>query len=316
MLSYIKKTVIVFAVSTGMLYAGTMGGPIPICVPGNSIVPCATTSWDVSIDALYLKPAYGDDLIYHGVINDNLISHQIAKKSSEWNWGVKLAGAYHFNTGNDLSLNWYHFDQLINKTVSFNVPTLGIEIPITYAIKPEWDALNLEFGQIINYEESKSFRLYGSIQYTRLAYEGHINLPPLITRQAIKFLRASGEVKYHGAGPRVGLNWYYNLREEFGLYADAALTLLIGDGKFYRTKYVNDNVVAIKRNSKNLIVPEFEGKAGAQLIYLIGPSYLSFNAGYMLVDFISGINSGSSPHVKGIYLLSGAYIGAKWAGSI
>ncbi|WP_131783747.1 Lpg1974 family pore-forming outer membrane protein [Legionella gresilensis] len=317
MLRY-KITGIAIVLLSKVLFAGTMGAMdlTPICVPGSSIIPCVTNAWDISASALYLKPKYGDKLVYLGVFHDQNLSHNIAKKSREWDWGYKIEASYHYSTGSDLNINWSHFNQSITNNTTFTVGSFGIALPLTYTIKPKWNSLNLEYGQIVNYGENRSFRFYGGLQTTELDSDALLNLPPIFIGGITRYVSASGDIKYHSIGPRVGLDYYSNFLGNFGIYADAAITVLFGNGQFHRTSFINDIVLSYKSGSRNLVLPEFEGKIGAQFIFLMGRSYLSFNAGYMLVDFLSGTDSLSTKGFGDIFSLSGVYIGVKWADSL
>lgn len=344
MLDCKKIIVIVLSLSAHALYAESIE-PIPVCVPGSSFVPCATTAFDFSAEALYLKPAHGDKLIHLDGINVSSISDWISTQSAEWNWGVKLQGSYHYNTGNDLTVNWYHFDQETTNMASLDIsradlmrissrlhiipanllniifqfiPSAGLSIPTTFQINPKWDAVNIEFGQIINFGENKSFRLSGGVQSARLDHNIFITLAPddNIISGFIQSVSANGLIKYHGIGPRIGVDFYSTSTNGFGLYATAAATVLFGNSDISRNVFVNDALIRTNSSTKYRVIPELEGKVGAQFVYPIHQSYLSFNTGYMLVNFISNSNLISSEGFKGTFSLNGFYLGAKWVSSV
>ncbi|WP_419421309.1 Lpg1974 family pore-forming outer membrane protein (plasmid) [Legionella sp. D16C41] len=312
-----RITGIALAIASKLLYAGTMGSVdfLPVCVPGTSIIPCATNAWEISAAALYLQPNYDSKIIYLGNINTELLAERITKDSSNWDWGFQLAAAYHFGTGNDLNINWYHFDQAMTNTTNLDALPLNLSAPVTYTFKPEWDEVNLALGQIIDYGVNKSFRFYGGLQYTRLASEVDLSLPPLVIKNIIRNISANGELKFHGVGPQLGIDFYSDLLNGFGLYANAAITILFGNGRFQQTSFVNNTPLNYKSGSKELVVPEFEGKAGVQFNYIMRQSYLSLQAGYMLVDFFSGTKT-LSQGFGSVFSLNGAYFGAKWVSSI
>ena len=91
-------------VLSGISFAGTMG---PVCSPVNSTVPCPMNAWDLGVEALYLKPVYNATGAY---INNAIDTQDYSEISNKWGWGFRLDGSYHFNTGNDASLDWMHYD--------------------------------------------------------------------------------------------------------------------------------------------------------------------------------------------------------------
>ena len=306
MLKIISLTSLGLLISINSLYAGTMG---PVCVPESSTIPCESNAWDFGVYALYLNPVYGANLSYLGAAQCGLTSTWIAD-DPDWDWGYKIEGSYHFGKGKDLNINWYHFDQTTNKAIYINTPPADLAIPVTYKVNPKWDAVNFEIGQLVNYGENKRIRYFGGVQYTRLDHDISINFSPDIAAQ--------GNIQYRSAGPRLGMDFNYDIIGGFSLYANAAATMLLGEGKFDQTSYFNNTVVGINRGSKDVVVPEFEGKVGARYNYPLASSLLSIDAGYMVVDFRAPIHAVSPGGFirECDFSLSGVYFGAKWIGNI
>src|SRR3990167_1135010 len=168
MLNLKKTAAAVLALSSSAVFAGTMG---PVCSAVNVTVPCESTAWDVGGRALYLQPNYGGGDYGYAAINNNGRSVEFNKN---WGWGFMIEGSYHFETGSDANLNWYHFNKSNYKSYSVvNSGGLGIitsdtGFTGTASTDPKWDAVNLEFGQHVDFGEKKDIRFHGGVQYARI----------------------------------------------------------------------------------------------------------------------------------------------------
>ncbi len=88
----------------------------PVCTPGNVTVPCESSAWDFGGQALYLKPSFGAP--FAGVTRvanaTSGFDYPYFNKNNDWSWGFQLEGSFHFGTGNDIDLNWYHLSNSKN----------------------------------------------------------------------------------------------------------------------------------------------------------------------------------------------------------
>jgi len=307
MLNLKKTAVAVLALGSSAVFAGTMG---PVCTPGNVTVPCEKTAWGFGAQALYLEPTTGavnDFFVY----NPN--SSYRSKSNQNWSWGFKLEGSYHFHTGNDLNVNWYH---LTNSSDSHHSG-------YRYNSRPKWDAVNVELGQHVDFSEWKTIRFHGGVEYARIGYErNHRYTDYYYDGDYLNGnIRQTGT--YNGFGPRFGADMSYNLGNGLAVYANGATALLVGSvdaDHRYNDSYYGDFRL---KGSRTTVVPELEAKLGAKYNYAMAQGDLTLDVGYMWVNYFNALHSVSVDTNNGDAALQeknfaphGVYFGLKWVGNV
>lgn len=337
MLNLKKTAVAVLALGSSAVFAGTMG---PVCVPGSVTVPCETNAWGVGIYALYLEPNYSAPLSHIAAFSTGA-GTDFVELDPRWSWGFKLEGAYYFSTGNDLNLNWYHVRRSTTRSfagvVDVDNALLGVDgtaaISAVHDFEPEWDAVNLEFGQRVNFGERDVIRFHGGVQYTRIHRDGTLTVTEVgATTGDIGGLTfgtgsVSTDVKFDGFGPRIGADMSYNLGNGFGIYANGAAALLIGRhnvdlfytptaaGTFVPTPF---GFTAVNDSSHNAMSPELEAKLGIKYDFAMAQGDLTIDLGYMWVNYFNAqsfVYNGTEMH-SADFSLHGPYLGIKWAGIV
>jgi hypothetical protein len=283
----LKKTAVaVLAFASSTVFSGTMGA---ICTPGNVTLPCERTAWEFSGHALYLQPAHSGPLAYlgtsGGVFND---------VDAGWDWGFAADAAYHFGTGNDVTLSWNH--------MRFNAPHFATATDFR-DYETNWDAVDVELGQRVDLSLANSVRFHGGVHYARI--NSSIN----------RGMEASGfNSDFNGFGPRAGLDMQYGLGNGFGVYAKGATSLLVGTSSFA------DLVTAgTLSGSRTLIVPELEAQLGANYIYAMAQGDITLDAGYMWFDYLNvHHNTATTTGIvqDGSFAASGPYVGVKYSGNV
>lgn len=324
MLNLKKTAVAVLALSSSAVFAGTMG---PICTPGNVTVPCEKTAWDFGGYALYLQPAYSADYVYQFFSlpippASNIVIQDFHDNNQRWGWGFKLEASYHFNTGNDFNINWYHWRKTNNRNYSnifFELDdTLFGPLDAFVQIKPEWDAANFEFGQIANFGDCKDIRFHAGVQYARVKHtftaDGDFSPGPAVTPAFFK----THATDFNGFGPRVGMDLDYYFNNGFGIYGNFAAAILAGSSKF-NSEFILPNLILYNSGSKTTIVPELETKLGAKYTYAMAQGDLTLDAGWMWVDYIDVnhfVEVFALTNKESNFALQGVYFGLNWLGNV
>jgi len=313
MLNLKKTAVAVLAFSSSAVFAGTMG---PVCTPGAVTVPCEATAWDFGGQALYLQPVYDANLGYVGTTTDIAGETRYLDRDPNWGWGFKLEGSYHFSTGNDVNLNWYHLSKSNDRTFVGDYTDTTANFDLDF--KPQWDAVNFEFGQHVDFGEFKKIRFHGGVQFARVKTSHDLGIVSPTTGETLETLGQTHTM--NGFGPRTGIDMAYHWGNGFAMYANAATAILVGTSKFSRNDVVVPDSPVLADGSKTAIVPELEAKLGLKYDYALASGDLTFDIGYMWVNYFNaqhGLDLVDADHVhESNFALDGLYFGLKWIGNV
>jgi len=326
----LKKTAgAVLLASSGVVFAGTMG---PVCSAVNVTVPCESTAWDFGGKAIYLQPTLSNNTLttQRTITNNGVVT--TAGQNPPYSWGFFLEGSYHFNTGNDVNLNWYHLTRSTTRTLSNAdfLPSAARPADMvagstgSISVNPKWDAVNLEVGQHVDFGESKSIRFHGGFQYARLVGNTSSSAPavPVTGRQVTTAdIQGTFNPTYNGFGPRLGADMAYDWGNGLGIYANGAAAVLAGSSKYNNNMITTTTLATTTMNtsgSSTMIVPELEAKLGGTYTYAMAQGDLTLDAGWMWVNYFNATQSdsyGLTP-AQGDFGLQGPFVGLKWLGNV
>lgn len=319
MLNLKKTAVAVLAFGSSAVFAGTMG---PVCTPGSVTVPCEHSAWDFAGQALYLQPTYSG-APYWGSTTTGTVQ-RFNKQNYNWGWGFKLEGSYHFSTGNDIDLNWYHWNNSSSATLPSGITTrFGSVLTGTVRgyTQPKWDAVNLEFGQHVDFGEFDKIRFHGDIAYVRLQTSTSFSASGATVGGAAvtTAVNTAHNSTYNGVGPRVGADMSYGWGNGFNIYANAAGALFAGTSSFNRSATATLGGTTYVSGSSTQVVPEIEAKLGATYTYAMAQGDLSLDAGWMWINYFSAqqvnLTAGTATGSSNV-AFQGPYIGLKWVGNV
>ncbi len=320
MLNLKKTAVAVLALGSSAVFAGSMG---PVCSAVNVTVPCEATAWSLGAKALYLQTSLNEHAGYTPDVK-GVVDHQ-----PSYNWGFQIEGAYHFNTGNDLNINWYHVNKSESKVfgqqplVSITTKPFDISEQIlggASSIDPKWDAVNFEFGQHVDFGDNKAIRFHGGAQYARLTNRVAQSMTAQITFDTSPYpvdLATTYSPTYNGFGPRLGMDMSYGFGNGLDIYAKGATAILAGTRSFqttYDALIDVHSVSASSSGSKTAVIPVIDAKLGATYSYAMAQGDLTLDAGWMWVNYFHvHTEVVSDTHDFG---LQGPFIGLKWLGNV
>ena len=307
-----KKTALAFLVcNSSTVFAGAMG---TVCAPGNVTLPCQHQGWEVGGKALYLQSTWGALNFPYYQINNKI--NEFHNESPAWDWGFMLEGSYHFATGNDVNLNWYHVNDSHSNTIgnSFYLADSNTRPtyygPARFTNKSTWDAVNVEFGQQVDYNQAVSIRYHAGFEYAHIDFKHMITtFPPA------PFLATSkGTISYNGFGPRAGLDATYSFENGLSVYAKSAIGLYAGSSKF-------DLMVVPyhvgQSGSSMIVVPELEAKTGVTYTYSMAYGDISLDGGWLWLNYFNPMTHADDNELHSVnFGLQGPYLGLKWVGNL
>jgi hypothetical protein len=341
MLTLKKTAIALLALSSSAVFAGTMGA---VCAPGNVTVPCETTAWDFGLTALYIQPIYDADFGYHSFTQPflnpgTLIGYDTNYHNfnEHWNWGFKLEGSYHFNTGNDINVNWSRL-QADNNFVLGNSAFISLDPTRNAATllrrNVRWNAVNVELGQYVDFSANKKMRFHGGLQYANIQTTfNHARTYFPISTVPVNALTlpVHQNSEFNGLGPRAGIDMSYIFGNGFGIYAKSAVAVLAGSSKFNNFATVPSSALAPATaqtfsnfGNKRAIVPEVDARLGVDYAYSMAQGILTLDAGWMWFNYfnaqhtavnLTAVGAGSAI-AESDFGATGPYIGIKYEGIV
>lgn len=318
MLNLKKTAIAVLALGSSAAFAGSMG---PVCSAVNVTVPCESTAWSVGAQALYLKPSVSTG-IYDPIISSGI------NAQPNYSWGFQIEGAYHFNTGNDINISWYHLSHSKTSNYGVGAPTTftvlgGVATTSTrdfgrFSVDPKWDDVNFEFGQHVDFGDNKAIRFHGGAQYVRLVDDISASYTSAVTYAGVAstFNQSTDfDRTYNGFGPRVGADMSYDWGNGLGMYANAATGLLAGTRSYNNTYQDSLGNNIYSRLSRTAVVPTMDAKLGITYTYAMAQGDLTLDAGWMWVNYFNAHNNPVNGTTSD-FSLQGVNFGLKWMGNV
>jgi hypothetical protein len=310
----LKKTSIILlgVVASWISTAGTMG---PVCTPGNVTVPCKAQLWDLGVQGLYLRSLFDANKAYQlAPIN------QFKEVENDWDWGYRLEGSYHFNTGNDISINWTHYSSEVTQPglqATNLVGVAALAVPqFTLVENNKLDQVNLEMGQYIDLGSRYAMRFFSGVQYAAIAVNDTSYNPP-----PINIINQYNNTDFKGFGPIIGTDYTYFFSPSFSFVMNASGSILYGSSRYNDATVVTPPglVLFSEYASKKAIVPSLEGKIGLNYAYNSAPGVWNIEGGYKAMNYFSVLqgqlfNSPFTAIRSSDYSLYGPYIGIKYIG--
>ncbi|GGI87289.1 Lpg1974 family pore-forming outer membrane protein [Legionella impletisoli] len=302
-----KTALAILALTSSVVSAGTMG---PACTAEDVTIPCNRHGWDFGAKALYLQPSYTGDFSVTNFTNaSNITTYN--ELVPGWSFGFMFEGSYHFGSGKDINLNWYH--QGSTTTYSELTGTAAAPQTLTVELRHKWDAVNAEFGQHVDYGEHKNIRFHGGAQYARINHNIYYN-SAITTPADTIFMR------FKGFGPRAGLDMSYDWNNGLAVYAKTAAAVLAGSSDYSTVTLGLIAPTGGSNGSNTGVVPELEGKLGFTYSCSLAQGDLSLDAGYMWQNYFNAqtyrLAAATGISQTTDYGLQGPYLGIKYIGYI
>ena len=279
----------------------------------------------MGVQALYLRATSNIyEIPYTLYANNSNLNYGV---SNGWNWGFQLNGAYMFETGNDLTLNWYRFHNSNSSThapgsASWIYPSgnsVSVDLINSQATnQPQWDQVNIELGQIFEYGTKRNLRFHAGAQYSRVANQvtwivlQKLTIPSLGQINYLSNTLLNAVASFNGFGPRVGIDFNYASACGLGAYAKGALAMLAGSTK---SNYVGDNVVGMN-TSLPRVIPAIDAKLGLNYNKPFYSGVLTADIGWLWVNYINALpysnDIKTTPGTTSSFEVQGLYFGLNY----
>jgi len=299
-------------------YATAPTGAAPFQV----IVPDKEAGLGISGAALYLQPtssglsfltAYDDNNSTASVVSD---SNSIVNPNYAFGFNVGLSYVFP-NSGNDMQINWTHFNQstsravgLVASSTQYAITSLGFDSKefdslsgtgtASSDVSFKYDSIDLDMGQYIAMGTRFEARLFAGLRYAQIKND----ISNIYTGQDTGSLTdvETLDSKFTGIGPRIGVDTTYHLYNCLGVVTHFATSLLVGrtetSGNAYIAYTDTEGVAysesyAVSEANQTRVVPAIDAKLGFDYTFKYNnnaKSYFDVEAGYQVTQYIDAID--------------------------
>lgn len=328
-----KSILLAAAVSASLsAYAAVPTGAAPFQI----VVPNLKSGVEFTLEGLYLQPTESD-LDYAGVANTVsssptfVTNADVETLNPDYNFGFRVGLGYVFpDSGNDVQLSWFHFDNDTTDNANFLGSDTGSGVVITPVFgfwelesadssvaassrqDVQVDAIDLDVGQYISIGTRLTARLFAGLRYAQVksditnTYSG--NFPEEADEDEVDSVTGA-EVdyfnsKFNGIGPRFGVDTSYNVWDCFGVVGHFAAAFLVGqvesstNASFSTTttdsgfSTVTGSSLSVTADNSTRVVPVFDAKLGLDYSWPFAndTSRLSIEAGYQWTQYIDVVD--------------------------
>jgi len=283
-----------FAASSLGAYAAVPTGAAPFQV----VVPNLKSGIELTLEGLYVQPT-NSDLVYSYFSNTsgNTATTNTSSVKPDYAFGFRTGFGYIFpNSGNDVQVNWTHFDHSTNASTSIANPAFSI-IPASTSTNSadasfKYDAVDLDVGQYLSIGTRLQTRLFVGVRGAQLkndvTYTQSNSLAPAYPNVQ------TTTSKFTGIGPRMGVDTSYHVGNCFGIVAHFATALLVGnvDSNTTVSESGNSRISNFTTDTQTRVVPAFDAKLGVDysIPFKNNASSLSIEAGYQVTQYVDAID--------------------------
>ncbi|KTC68859.1 major outer membrane protein [Legionella birminghamensis] len=212
---------------------GLCNSPLVVAGSMGPIKDCSGYHLFAGIDALYLEPR-NDDLDYVTVYSSGYTkTHNV---NLDYDWGFRLYGGVKLLNNNDITIAWQrlHTNDLDNIGSDGNQP-----------VEPRWLTFfpweyirgksSFDYDEVSGvFAHTKDFANGWLVRYGAGAEYAEIDSRLSVKGRTTDFVERgySNVSDFHGFGPRVEADIFYNLYQDISVFASANSALLIGERTF------------------------------------------------------------------------------------
>lgn len=297
---------------TPITFAGTMG--TAACQGLPLTISCEEKHWDLGVQALYLQPVVGPErTLAMGALDGASAFH------NKWGWGFLLDGSYHFSTGNDLNLNWTHYDVSTQGGAYLGTTPLGTATFTPNRVN-RFDQVNLLIGQQVTVSPKTKTHFVAGLQYAGIRSDltGFYSITTDELDAGITAITQYNQAEYNGLGPVIGADYAYSLGRGWHATVAGAFSVLYGTGRNNSEFFYGPNNITgtSSYSSTHLVVPAMDLAFGLKFEVATHAGLLNVLGGYRTINYFNSLVSvTSSGTYQANFGLYGPYFGFNWLGN-